>query len=288
MLIGDQFLEVVSPTREGTTAGRLLDRRARDDGNGDGGYMAIYEVDDLDAPRRAACRPPACASSGRSTSRRSGRRHLHPRDVGGALVSIDQPARRGEWPWGGPTWRAHDGNGVVTAIAGVTVGATDPPAMRRRWAELGLDHAVRFVAGQRSGRGDRRARPRRDRPRPRRRDDGALRRRRSASCDEERTGQPPATGSGTSTPIGSWMRTRAFFSSGGCGSASSSNARDLLLGGERPGRVAELDHVVGGVADVDADAELVVDLEHRVAVALPALAVARRATPGSVRRTRCG
>ena len=49
MLIGDQFLEVVSPTRDGTTAGRLLERRARDDGNGDGGYMAIYEVDDLDA-----------------------------------------------------------------------------------------------------------------------------------------------------------------------------------------------------------------------------------------------
>ena len=44
MMIGDQFLEVVSPTQPGTTAGRLLDKR-----NGDGGYMAIYEVDDLDS-----------------------------------------------------------------------------------------------------------------------------------------------------------------------------------------------------------------------------------------------
>src|SRR5262245_64548692 len=43
MTIGDQFLEVVAPTEDGTTAGRLLDRRA-----GDGGYMAIFEVDDLD------------------------------------------------------------------------------------------------------------------------------------------------------------------------------------------------------------------------------------------------
>jgi hypothetical protein len=34
--VGDQFLEVVSPTQPGTTAGRLLERRG-----GDGGYMVI-------------------------------------------------------------------------------------------------------------------------------------------------------------------------------------------------------------------------------------------------------
>jgi hypothetical protein len=147
MLIGDQFLEVVSPIREGTTAGRLIDRRS-----GDGGYMAIYEVDDLDARvehvQAAGVRVvwsidlPAIRA-----------RHLHPRDVGGAIVSIDQPARRGEWPWGGPTWRAHDGNGVVSAIAGLAIAATDPTAMRARWAELGLDHAVRFVPATDRGEG---------------------------------------------------------------------------------------------------------------------------------------
>jgi predicted enzyme related to lactoylglutathione lyase len=152
MLIGDQFLEVVSPTREGTTAGRLLGRRARDDGNGDGGYMAIFEVDDLDdrAEHVQASGVRIVWSVDHPEIRG---RHLHPRDVGGALVSIDQPARRGEWPWGGPTWRSHDGNKVVTTIAGVTVGAADPAAMRRRWAELGLDHAVRFVPATDRGEG---------------------------------------------------------------------------------------------------------------------------------------
>jgi predicted enzyme related to lactoylglutathione lyase len=152
MLIGDQFLEVVSPTREGTTAGRLLARRARDDGDGDGGYMAIYEVDDLDArvERVQAAGARIVWSIDLPTIRA---RHLHPRDVGGAIVSIDQPARRGEWPWGGPTWRAHDGNSVVTAIAGFSVGAADPAAMRRRWAELGLDHSVRFVPESDRGEG---------------------------------------------------------------------------------------------------------------------------------------
>lgn len=47
MVIGDTFLEVVSPTREGTTAGRLLERR-----DGDGGYMVLLQTDDLAADRR--------------------------------------------------------------------------------------------------------------------------------------------------------------------------------------------------------------------------------------------
>src|SRR5258707_2969890 len=40
--IGDTFLEVVSPNKPGTTAGRLLQKRG-----GDGGYMVILQVDDL-------------------------------------------------------------------------------------------------------------------------------------------------------------------------------------------------------------------------------------------------
>ena len=146
MLIGDQFLEVVSPIREGTTAGRLLDRRG-----GDGGYMAIYEVDDLD-DRVEQVRTAGVRIVWSSAHPEIRAKHLHPRDVGGAIVSIDQPARRGEWPWGGPDWQAHDHNGTLTAIAGFSVAAADPTEMRGRWHELGLDHAVRFVPA--GGRGE--------------------------------------------------------------------------------------------------------------------------------------
>jgi hypothetical protein len=138
MTIGDQFLEVVSPTIDGTTAGRLLDKRG-----GDGGYMAIYEVDDLDS-RTAALEDAGVRIVWRVDLPDIRTRHLHPRDIGGALVSIDQPAPNGSWRWGGP-WRAHAETTVVTAIAGIDVAATDPSAMRARWAELGIDHAVRFV-----------------------------------------------------------------------------------------------------------------------------------------------
>jgi catechol 2,3-dioxygenase-like lactoylglutathione lyase family enzyme len=138
MMIGDQFLEVVSPQQDGTTAGRLLDKRG-----GDGGYMAIYEVDDLDA-REAALEQEGIRIVWRGDLPDIRGRHLHPADVGGAIVSIDQPAPNGAWHWGGPNWVAHQDTSVVSAIAGVVVGAKDPAAMRRRWRAAGVEHAVRF------------------------------------------------------------------------------------------------------------------------------------------------
>lgn len=147
MTIGDQFLEVVSPTVEGTTAGRLLDRRG-----GDGGYMAIYEVDDLDDRVAHLGAHGVRIVWGADLDDIRGR-HLHPRDVGGAIVSIDQPTPPGAWRWGGPSWRAHHETSVVTAIAGVTIGADSPADMERRWRELELAISVRFVPAGPRGEG---------------------------------------------------------------------------------------------------------------------------------------
>jgi len=144
--IGDQFIEVVSPVRDGTTAGRLLDKRG-----GDGGYMAIFEVDDLD--RRVELMTEAGVRivwAGDFPEIRG--RHVHPSDVGGAIVSVDQPTTPGAWLWAGP-WCAHAETDVVTAIAGIDVAAHDPAAMHARWNELGVDHAVRFVAAGPRGEG---------------------------------------------------------------------------------------------------------------------------------------
>lgn len=146
LLVGDQFLEVLSPIEEGTTVGRLLDKRG-----GAGGYMAIYEVDDLDARldhlAEHAVRVIWAGDFGDIRGR-----HLHPRDVGGAIVSLDEPVPEGSWRWGGPGWRS-DGPAsasVVDAISAITIAADDPAALARRWSELGIDEAVRFMpAGER-------------------------------------------------------------------------------------------------------------------------------------------
>jgi Glyoxalase-like domain len=142
LTIGDQFLEVVAPIEEGTTAGRLLDRR------GDGGYMVIYEVDDLD-DRLALVAKLGIRVVWTIDLPQVRARHLHPRDVGGAIVSIDEPVPNGSWAWAG-TWNAHADTSVVTGIAGVTVAARDPAGTQQRWSDARLDHAVRFVeAGDR-------------------------------------------------------------------------------------------------------------------------------------------
>ncbi|MGA7758949.1 MAG: VOC family protein [Ilumatobacteraceae bacterium] len=148
LLVGDQFLEVLSPVRSDTTVGRLLDKRG-----GAGGYMAIYEVDDLDhRVARLGEQGVRIVWAGDLDDIRG--RHLHPRDVGGALVSLDEPVPAGSWRWGGPTWPTTDlSEAVVDGIAGVTVGADDPQALRSRWEELDLAEAVRFVPASTRGEG---------------------------------------------------------------------------------------------------------------------------------------
>jgi catechol 2,3-dioxygenase-like lactoylglutathione lyase family enzyme len=139
MLVGDQFLEVVSPTRPGTTAGRLLDKRAADVT----GYMAIYEVDDLDRRMEVVAEAGVRVVWQLDLPDIRGR-HLHPGDVGGAIVSLDQPTPQGAWRWGGPGWHAHSHTSTVSAIAGVRVSATDPAAMAARWRSIDVAHSVAF------------------------------------------------------------------------------------------------------------------------------------------------
>ncbi|MEM9513319.1 MAG: VOC family protein [Actinomycetota bacterium] len=142
LLVGDQFLEVLSPVEDGTTAGRLLDRRG-----GPGGYMAIYEVDDLDVRvERLHALGVRIVWQGDFPGIRG--RHLHPRDVGGAIVSIDEPQPAGSWRWGGPQWPTMETpDAAVDGITGVVVAATDPERVAARWSELEVDEAVRFVEG---------------------------------------------------------------------------------------------------------------------------------------------
>jgi catechol 2,3-dioxygenase-like lactoylglutathione lyase family enzyme len=150
LTIGDQFLEVVSPTQPGTTAGRLLDKRCGTRPSGRvTGYMVIHEVDDLD-DREAAITAAGVRIVWRGDFPTIRGRHLHPSDVGGAIVSIDQPLPNGSWAWAGRDWLAHQDTSVVTGIAGVRIGASDPDAMQARWAALGLDRSVGFApAGMR-------------------------------------------------------------------------------------------------------------------------------------------
>ena len=56
--------------------------------------------------------------------------HLHPRDVGGAIVALDAPVPPGSWRWGGPAWEGR----VPDHGPGRSPARRSPPPTRTRMA----------------------------------------------------------------------------------------------------------------------------------------------------------
>lgn len=128
--IGDTFLEVVSPKAPGTTAGRLIDKRG-----GDGGYMVILQTGDI-AEARARVEAQGVRIVDQTDHKGASFTHLHPRDVGGAILSIDAMVPPERWEWGGPNWRDQVRTETSTAIVGAELQADDPAAMAAKWAAV--------------------------------------------------------------------------------------------------------------------------------------------------------
>lgn len=160
--IGEQLLEVVAPKQGGTTAGRFLERRG-----GDGGYMVLLQTDNL-AGHKARIEEGGIRIVHDGTLTQGEARirgiHLHPKDVGGAILSVDQANPPESWLWAGPDWAYHALDEVVNGIVAIDIQAQDPEAMAERWANaIGIrvanrvieldDASIRFVEDA-DGRGD--------------------------------------------------------------------------------------------------------------------------------------
>jgi hypothetical protein len=122
--IGQQFIEIIAPTTKDAPARRFLDR------NGEGGYMAIFQTGDIAGARnrldQAGIRRvwnidlDDIAAS-----------HVHPADVGGAIVSLDEAHPWDSWRWAGPDWQEET---IEGEISGAIVKSPDPRGMASRWA----------------------------------------------------------------------------------------------------------------------------------------------------------
>lgn len=129
---GDQFIEIVSPTRADSAGSRHLARR------GDSGYMLILQTDDLARERKRWDRLGVRRIWSRDLDDISAT-HLHPKDLGAAIVSVDEPRPAASWRWGGPGWRVAAGDAGRQRVRAITLRAQDPAAMAARWAQaLGL------------------------------------------------------------------------------------------------------------------------------------------------------
>jgi catechol 2,3-dioxygenase-like lactoylglutathione lyase family enzyme len=134
--VGNQFIEVVAPTRAGTAAGRYLERRG-----GDGGYMVITQCDDH-APRRARVAALGVRVVHAFETDTFRNLQLHPRDTGGTFLEIDEQlgpqAHEPDGPWlpAGPDWQRARRLAWVQGIAAAEIQADDPRAVAARWASI--------------------------------------------------------------------------------------------------------------------------------------------------------
>ena len=132
--VGNGFLEVVAPIREGTTAGRYLERR-----KGDGGYMVITQCADL-APRRARCANVSVRIANEIKHGEYQELQLHPRDVGAAMLSFshqdDGEAATGPWHPAASKATAARGRGVVRAMTAAELQSDDPELLAERWSQV--------------------------------------------------------------------------------------------------------------------------------------------------------
>jgi len=141
--VNGNFLEVVAPTQDGTTAGRYLARRG-----GDGGYMIILQCADA-----LAARERIAGLGVRQVWQHDDddviATHFHPADVPGGILSIDtmHPGsnfhrEHSYWKWAGPDWTEYVRTDVTQAITGIEIQASNPVSVASQWGKV-LDQPVK-------------------------------------------------------------------------------------------------------------------------------------------------
>lgn len=136
MAIGDTFLEIVSPQTEGTTAQRLIQRRG-----GDGGYMVLAQVDDISVVEKKI-KELNIRQIWNVDRQEVAAFHVHPKDIGAAIVSFDEMRNPEDWLWGGPDWRRQKAR-LAQSIIGCDIQADDPSTLARQWAAAFERDAIR-------------------------------------------------------------------------------------------------------------------------------------------------
>lgn len=132
--IGTDFLEIVTPTREGTTAGRFMTSTA-----GRGGYMAIFDCHD---PERRREHAKALGIRLAATLEHPGfwGTQLHPKDCRATMLEFDR-SEGGETLMGGyhpagPDWQRFVKTDVTRALRGIEVESPDAAGIAAHWARI--------------------------------------------------------------------------------------------------------------------------------------------------------
>ena len=137
MPIGTNFLEVVAPIKEATTAGRYLERRG-----GNGGYMVILQCTDAIIQRKRIL-DLGIRSVHNIDNDEYRATHFHPRDLGNFLLSVDS-VKPGEdftdpmcmWEPAGHDWREFVSTDVVSDMIGAELQSDSPAELAALWSKV--------------------------------------------------------------------------------------------------------------------------------------------------------
>ena len=132
--VGTSFLEIVSPTRPGTAAGRFLERHG-----GRYGYMVILDCED---PARRQSHALSLGMRIANVIRHDGYFgvQLHPKDTGAAMLEFNS-TEGGDDPMGpyapaGPNWQAAIRSDTTRRLLAVEIDCPDAGRLASRWGEL--------------------------------------------------------------------------------------------------------------------------------------------------------
>jgi hypothetical protein len=134
MPVDSILLEVVSPAREGTAAGRFLDKTG-----GRGGYMAIFACDDPDARGRCANALGVRTANVIDHAPYHGVQ-LHPRDCRAAFIEFNHADGSddvfGAYPPAGPDWQRAIRKDVTRALIAVELQSEAPADLALHWGRI--------------------------------------------------------------------------------------------------------------------------------------------------------
>jgi hypothetical protein len=128
------LLEVVVPFRDGTAAGRFLEKTG-----GRGGYMAIFCCEDPDARAKLANAIGVRTANVITHAPYHGVQ-LHPRDCRAAFIEFNHTDGSddvlGPYPPAGPEWQKFIRKDVTQALTGVEMQSPDPLALAEHWGRI--------------------------------------------------------------------------------------------------------------------------------------------------------